>query len=252
MVKTVKIELTQGFNAIIDCVDKKLIDQYKWHIQKAKSTCYAQARTKQCDLHRLTILMHRLIMGLEKGDKRQVDHINHNGLDNRRCNLRIVDRVQQNIHARKQSRTLRGVYKRVKNRIVTYDASICINGRKTYLGSFDTELEAAMAYDAQAKISHGEFAILNFLNITQEKRLEIIQGEDECKRRKQNLRLSKKTSRYIGVQKYQNKWRAFISVKGKAKHIAYAATEREAALLRDRYVIKHDLKHKLNFQEKHK
>jgi len=80
--------------------------------------------------------MHRLILGLEVGDKRHVDHINHDGLNNQRMNLRICSRTQ-NMRNRKST----GVY-HDRN---AWKASIGIDGRTVYLGRFKKKSDALEA-----------------------------------------------------------------------------------------------------------
>ena len=109
------------------------------------------------------IAVHRLIMGLRSGDRMEVDHINHDGLDNRRCNLRICTSAQNLCNRRKNCEATsqyKGVYwygQRNKWRV-----DVSINGRTKYVGIFANELDAAMAYDLAAKQHYGEFAYLNF------------------------------------------------------------------------------------------
>jgi hypothetical protein len=109
-----------------------------------------------------SIGIHRIILGLSKGDDLQVDHINRNGLDNRRENLRVCTHQQNQMNrpSRGGSSSYKGVDWRTSHN--KWRASIKLNQKKKFLGHFQTELEAAQAYDAAAIILHGEFALLNF------------------------------------------------------------------------------------------
>ena len=109
--------------------------------------------------------LHRFVMGLEPGDKRQVDHINRDKKDNRRCNLRIVTSSENN-RFKGPKRTcktgLKGVTKRASGKYVAM-IGIWNNGhvRVTYLGTFVTDKEAGLAYD-RAAIARFADAYLNF------------------------------------------------------------------------------------------
>lgn len=84
------IVLTQGKIALVDEDDFIFLIQHKWHTKKSGNNYYAGGWfAEKNGSERHLVMMHRKIMGLNYGDKEQVDHINHNGLDNRKCNLRI-------------------------------------------------------------------------------------------------------------------------------------------------------------------
>lgn len=149
-----EIKLTQGKVALIDDEDFDLVSQYHWYFDgKYAKTCW----DKQGKTYYLR--MHRLILGLTN-PKIDTDHINHNKLDNRRSNLRICNRAEnlRNRKAHGKSKYLGVFYNH--NKYIT--AQIRANGRTIHLGTFDTEEEAAMAYDNAARKYHKEFANLNF------------------------------------------------------------------------------------------
>lgn len=105
--------------------------------------------------------MHREIMNAPKG--MVVDHIDGNGLNNRKSNLRICTQAQNNLNSRPKrncSSRYKGVsfYKRDK----IWQVQIFHNSRTIFLGRFDDEIEAALAYDRKAAELFGEFAYLNF------------------------------------------------------------------------------------------
>lgn len=104
------------------------------------------------------IFMHREIVNAPDG--MEVDHINGNQLDNRRCNLRICTHAQ-NTRNRKPHGSLPR-FKGVKAVDRRWCAQIMVNGIETYLGRFDSAVAAARAYDAAARRLHGEYARLNF------------------------------------------------------------------------------------------
>ena len=91
----------------------------------------------------------------------QVDHINGDGLDNRRCNLRPATSAQNNANARRV-RTSRSPYKGVERESSgKWRARICPHGQRINLGLYGTAEEAAHAYDSAAREIYGEFAYLN-------------------------------------------------------------------------------------------
>jgi hypothetical protein len=106
--------------------------------------------------------MHRQILDAAEG--KFVDHINHNGLDNRRANLRIVTKEQNNWNKRKYFGNYSSRYKgvsRPKN-CGKWRAKIFYKGKGIFMGYFDDEESAAKAYDAKARELFGEYAALNF------------------------------------------------------------------------------------------
>jgi hypothetical protein len=155
-----EIPLTKGKVAIVDDEDFEELSKYKWRFS---STEYAVRHTtvngKKCQFR-----MHRVVMNLG-GSQLEVDHINHNTLDNRKSNLRICTHAENSRFSRKQSNNKSG-YKGVcwSKRDKKWLATIYRPSGNNYIGLFSTPEEAAMAYDREAKILFGEFAYLNFPN----------------------------------------------------------------------------------------
>lgn len=150
-----KIKLTQGKFALVDDADYEWLVQFKWCIVKVRRIYYA-IRAVQGK----TVYMHRFM--LEAPKDMDIDHINHNGLDNRRANLRICTHIQ-NLQNKRSSCNGTSKYKGVSwcKRDKKWTAQIEHGGQSAYLGRFANELEAANAYDKAAKELHGEFAYLN-------------------------------------------------------------------------------------------
>lgn len=145
--------------ALVDAADVLLLGGDPWHAQKLRGVpCYVR-RGRSSDAE----LMHRLIMGFVHGDGREVDHINRNGLDNRRANLREATRAE-NIHNTGPHADGSSSYKGVGWSRVSrcWRAYIWDGGRQIHLGLFVDRESAARAYDVAAREMRGEFAWLNF------------------------------------------------------------------------------------------
>jgi hypothetical protein len=105
--------------------------------------------------------LHREIIGAPAG--MYVDHINHNGLDNRRANLRLATRFQNARNRPKTNKATSSKYKGVSYRAGNdkWSATIFADGKNVHLGHFETEIEAARVYDDAAREHYGSFAALN-------------------------------------------------------------------------------------------
>jgi hypothetical protein len=106
----------------------------------------------QKDGVRATFHMHRYLVGLGPGDKRQVDHINGDKLDNRRENLRVGLQIlnRQNLAARTDGTSrYRGVF--FSKKAERWIGRVMVNWRSKHIGTFKTEIEAARAVDAYCR-----------------------------------------------------------------------------------------------------
>ena len=157
-----QIPLTQGKYAIVDNADYEWLNQWKWCAEKIGNIYYA-VRTIKINGKNIPQLMHRLILGLIKGDGKLTDHHNHNGLDNRLENLRICNN-SQNHHNQLPQKDCISKYKGVGwfKRDKKWCARICMNRKHYHIGYFDTETKAAKAYDKKALELFGEYACINF------------------------------------------------------------------------------------------
>ncbi len=158
-----KIPLTQGKFALVDDEDYEWLMQWKWCYRpnKKRKQVYAYRR-ETVNGKRIVFLMHREILKPRRG--LVIDHINNNGLDNRRKNIRICSYAQnsRNSEARKTKKysKFKGV-SRKRNHLgerVYWYARIHFGDTRLYLGSFKTEKEAHEAYKQAAMKYHGEFA----------------------------------------------------------------------------------------------
>jgi AP2 domain len=147
-----------GRTALVDAADAELVAPFRWRVRERKGGRSSYAVAWRSARPYAEVMMHSLITGWPL-----TDHRNHNGLDNRRANLRDAT-VRQNTHNTRPRLGSTSQYKGVSrasdcNRWL---AQIYIGGRKTYLGIFVIEEDAARAYDAAARGEFGEFAYLNF------------------------------------------------------------------------------------------
>lgn len=154
------VQLTQSKMAQVDDEDFERINQWNWNVQKCKNDkWYAQRSSPMVLGKRHAILMHREIIHVPKG--MEVDHIDGNGLNNQRYNLRICTTSQNQANTKRHIDNLSG-YKGVSKSKKKWRAQIKINKRTIVIGSFETPEEAARAYDKVSKENFGEFAYLNF------------------------------------------------------------------------------------------
>lgn len=160
---TKEIELTQDKVALVDDEDFEWLSQWKWHAYWDGHNWYAKRAERMISNGRRqrTVNMHRTIMNVSQSDK--VDHVDGNGLNNQRHNLRVATH-QQNVCNRSLYCNNSSGYKGVgwHKQHQKWHAKIQNNGKRIHLGYFDTALEAARAYDEAAKDIHGEFARINF------------------------------------------------------------------------------------------
>lgn len=146
-----------SFSVLVDECDRVLIEKYTWHVFNEK-TPYPRATVKKEDGSFELLFLHRIILNISD-PKVFADHINGNKLDNRRCNLRLSTHLQ-NTKNRKSYENSTSEYVGVSwhKHASKWRAMI----KSKHLGYFDTQEDAAKAYDKAAKEIHGEFANLNF------------------------------------------------------------------------------------------
>jgi len=150
------IPLTRGQFAVVDAKDYPVLSQYTWFAEGTDKNYYAVRKENG-----KSIKMHRQITNAP--DHLVVDHIDHNGLNNRNNNLRLATFTQNCQNQRRLSHKT-SKYKGVhwNKRQKKWAAQIHCNNKKYYLGYFHDEIEAAKAYDKKAVELHGDFACLNF------------------------------------------------------------------------------------------
>jgi hypothetical protein len=158
----VEVKLSRGMVTIIDATDADVVNKHKWYAHRGNTTFYARCGGGL----QKAVLLHRMILEVPHG--LYVDHINGDGLDNRRENLRLCTTSQNKHNGRKYRRpggcssVFKGVSRVVeRNRRIRWRTCVTVNGTK-YEMSFDTELSAARMYDELAREHFGEFAKTNF------------------------------------------------------------------------------------------
>lgn len=159
-----KVPLSQGYEALVDDRDYERVARFNWFvcIKPHSRIIYGQRAERFGGGRRKTILLHRFILGIADS-KIFVDHINHDGLDCRRSNLRACTMSQ---NCRNRRKTIHKATSGFKG--VSFDtesgkwlSQLWIGKRNKKLGRFQTELEAAKAYNEAARQLHGPFAFLN-------------------------------------------------------------------------------------------
>jgi hypothetical protein len=150
------VPLTKGYEAVIDAADVPLVSGYNWCALEREHTVYAVRTVKNAIVKNAMVRMHRTILSAPTGV--QVDHVDCNGLNNRRANLRLATPAQNSCN-RRRSRANRSGYKGVsfhsgKNK---WQSAIRINGIKKHLGYFASAEAAYQAYVAANPAAHGEF-----------------------------------------------------------------------------------------------
>lgn len=219
-----KILLSRNMVAIVDDTDYEWLNQWKWSYATAG---YAVRRIPGTTK---IVYMHRQIMEDPQGV--YVDHVNRDKLDNRRCNLRLATPSQsiRNTRGRKSYSVFKGVSKSGKK----WCARIQIHNQTISLGTFDTQREAAVAYN-DAAISHfGKYAFLNDLSL-----LPPEQDTPQCR---------KTTSQYTGVHwdKQARKWKTEIMINRKKHRLGFFETEIDAAKAYDAFIEEKGISRKKN------
>jgi hypothetical protein len=155
---TRRIPLNKGRFAVVDAADFEMLSHWKWSLV---GNGYAVRFVVQSNGKQVCIYMHRMVALPDPGE--QVDHINHDTLDNRRCNLRTCSGSENASNGAPNPRNtsgFRGVtWSRRKQKWV---AQIHHQRRGRFLGEFHDPVAAALAYDAAAREMHGAFAVPNF------------------------------------------------------------------------------------------
>jgi len=165
-----EIKLTRNMVALVDDEDFDFLNQWKWQAGKSKEsvTYYASRTERGNELQKpVSIKMHRLIM--KTPDNMEVDHIDHNGLNNQKSNLRNCTHSQNHMNKRPHGRSkyLGVSWASDRNKWIVY-IQRRVKGSpyeriQLYREQFDSEIDAALAYNKKASELFGEFAHLNII-----------------------------------------------------------------------------------------
>lgn len=152
-----KIPLTRGKFALVDAEDYESLIKHKWHFcgKYVATSLYKNGRKQE-------IYLHRFVVNAEAG--KDVDHKNHNLLDNRKENLRICTRRENKANTqgvKKNTSGFKGVgfFKATSK----WRAYIKVNYKFISLGHYKTKREAALAYNKAARYYFGEYAYINLI-----------------------------------------------------------------------------------------
>jgi HNH endonuclease/AP2 domain len=152
------VPLTRGYEAIIDAADAAFVGQWNWFALPKTNTVYAARWGREGEPR--TVRLHRVL--LDPPQDLGIDHVNRNGLDNRRGNLRLATRSENMWNSAIQVNNTSG-FKGVSwvKRDKKWAASIRVFGKTNYLGYFETAEQAHEAYARASAEMHGEFGRLS-------------------------------------------------------------------------------------------
>ncbi|MGE4043360.1 MAG: AP2 domain-containing protein [Acetobacteraceae bacterium] len=232
------IPLSKGYEAMVDDEDFDHLSRFKWTAMVGTNTVYAYRKAgAQSPAPRANIRMHRVLFDVPPGYV--VDHIDGNGLNNRKSNLRLADLSANNankVGCTGYASRYKGVFLDRKDSV--WCATIGYRKKTFYLGRHTSEEAAARCYDCAALILHGTFAKLNFPDVIYSSS-EMQQALDWLERRKRALP--------AGVYKRKNRFRAVVYRKKPAGgyrqvHLGSFKSSEEAALARQ-VALGHPMEH---------
>lgn len=226
----IKLTGKYGGVALVDKEDYEIISKYNWH-QDDKQYAISSITGKP-------IYMHRFLMKPPKG--MVVDHKNHNRLDNRKDNLRVITRANNGKNKSKTKNATSQYYGvNFNTKQNKYIVVFNYEGKKHNVGSFDNEIDAAEAYDLYLLHNNINYKNLNF----PDKKKEYLSKEKQVKPD------IVKACQYIGVT-FDETYRARIRIDGKNKHLGRSKDPVVCAKMYDKYIVDNNLPNKqLNFPD---
>lgn len=158
------INLTQGKSTVVDASEYEDLIQFNWFANEAHGVWYAVRQVRVTDkkgCRQRKEWMHRRILGLplEVSDKKLGDHINGDTLDNRKSNLRVLDKRGNTLNRKTQKNNtsgMRGVC--WHKRVGAWQVRVANRGSRLHLGYFSNLENAIQAYKEAAVVYHGKLA----------------------------------------------------------------------------------------------
>lgn len=244
--RVVLIPLPRGLVTAISPEDQKKVNQHTWLVQCMYGSFYAVTY-----VGKKSVYLHRFLLNEPK--HKEVDHINRFTLDNRRCNLRLATDFEQQCN-RSAVKNSTSRYKGVSwcKQQKRWRAIVVAKRKYYHVGRFDTEREAAKAYDECAKNLHGKFAYLNFSGAPQPKPPVIIRKQkagnpvfNTPKKPKNN------TSGFVGVSFHRISGAWYYQGRAKGWYFSKSGfrTAKDAAIAREKYIVRNGLPNRLNFMK---
>ncbi len=153
--KVKKLVLFNGEIATVDDEDYSKILQYSWHMNPDGYV--------KCIIRGRSVYIHQMLLGNKDG--MEIDHVDHDRLNNSKSNLRFVTRSQNMANSLSHKDSVSSKYKGVilnkTSPVQNYQAKIMKDGKRFYLGTFKRQEDAALAYNKAAIRLFGEYACLN-------------------------------------------------------------------------------------------
>lgn len=157
-----ELKLIRGGIAMVDDEDFERMSKGKWYAEKSGNKFYAMRYFYNYEKNRKDhVRMHRELMNLTD-PKKVVDHIDGNGLNNQKSNIRICTQAQNRFNSNKRKGNKTGYIGVSLFNNKVFRARILLNGKEHHLGYFKDAKEAALVRDKKCRELHGEFAKLNF------------------------------------------------------------------------------------------
>jgi hypothetical protein len=241
-----EIPLTQGKVAIVDDCDYPRASKFNWSLAERRGKLYA-IRTTAAEGKTERVYLHRYLLDAAQGA--QVDHRDGDGLNNRRDNIRLATPLQNVRNRRKgdsgcTASRYKGVFLQARHKHLNkpWFARIGLEGGHLNLGSYHSQEEAALAYNAAAIKYFGEFACLNVVYgppkpyIPENLHIAGIWGQG--KRRLNQTSSSYKGVSFVKISKARP-WMSYLNCRGKRYLLGRYATEVEAALAYNEAAKKH-------------